>query len=457
MKRWIINGIYVAAWTAMLPLIVWRRLAAGRSFGNPLQRLLGLVPFATGPKPVIWLHAVSVGEVNQLQTLIEQLRADRPGWQFVISTTTATGMELARKKHPDIRSFFFPIDFSWAINNALRRLRPALIVLTELELWPNLIDRAWQGRIPVVVINGRLSERSFRGYQRIARLVRPMFARLTMVVTQDDEYAGRFVALGVPAAFVRVVGSIKYDNAARQAATVQRQGQRQLDELQRLVKNRPGDRLLVAGSTQEPEEQLIAAVWQKLASRFPELRLAIVPRHPHRAAAIARQLESDGVPVIFRSAGGRATSATTGRISTGGKRDRPPVLLVDTIGELGACWALADIAFVGGSFGTRGGQNMLEPAAAGTAVCFGPNTRNFATIVTAMKQADACCEVESGQLLFEFARRCLEDPDYRIALGKRAARFVGGQSGACRRTAELLIQIDSGSSTLPATVADKAA
>ena len=195
----------------------------------------------------------------------------------------------------------------------------------------------------------------------------------------------------------------------------------------------PDEVLLVAGSTQDPEEQMIANAWRKLQIEFPHLRLAIVPRHPHRSAGIARELESMGLDVVRRSAadaeGQRITRVTN---------SPTPVLLVDTIGELGYCWSLSEIAFVGGSFGNRGGQNMLEPAAAGNAVCFGPNTWNFATIVADMKNAEAGNRVDSEKTLVEFIRRCLIDPDLRKELGERASRFVADGTGATERTVQLL-------------------
>ncbi len=198
MKYWLFNLIYLTAYTFMLPRILWRRRASGRSLGNPAQRLFGRVPRMPDHAAVVWFHAVSVGEVNQLQTLLEQLRSEHPDWQIVVSTTTATGQQLARRLFPDLTTFYFPIDFSWAVRTAFRRIRPALLVLTELEMWPNLIGMAAARNIPLAVINGRLGASSFRGYRRFSWLTRPMFSRLNLVVTQDQHNAERFVALGRP-------------------------------------------------------------------------------------------------------------------------------------------------------------------------------------------------------------------------------------------------------------------
>ncbi len=433
MKRWSLNLIYLTAYMVMAPFIVWRRISAGRSFGNPWQRVFGLVPRSSGEGPIVWLHAVSVGEVNQLEAIIRQLGHLRPEWQFVISTTTATGMELAQKKHPDVVCFYFPIDFSWAMNKAMRRINPCMIVLTELEIWPNLIEAACRQEVPVAVINGRLSEKSFGGYQRLPFVVRPVFSQLALVITQDDDYARRFIALGADPARVHVAGSIKYDNAKSQAATVQADRDLRRKDLGEFIALRTDDVLLVAGSTQEPEEQMIATVWNELRQEFPQLRLAIVPRHPHRAVAIARQLETMGLTVARRSVAITGSESLT--IQPG---DAAPILLVDTIGELGHCWSLAEIAFVGGSFGNRGGQNMLEPASAGNAVCFGPNTWNFSKIVADMQEAAACCVLDNETALLEFVRKCLNDPRWRNELGVRATRFVAAGTGATQRTVQLL-------------------
>lgn len=433
MKRWTINLIYMTAYIVMLPMIVWRRISAGRSFGNPWQRVLGRVPRIGSEQPVVWLHAVSVGEVNQLDAIMRQLAQLRPDWRVVISTTTVTGMELVRKKHPDIASFWFPIDFSWAMSNALTRINPCMIVLTELEVWPNLIEIADRRKVPVAVINGRLSEKSFGGYQRLLFVVRPVFSRLAMVITQDNVYAQRFTALGADSARVHVAGSIKYDNAARQAVAIRSDRDSRRAEFEKWVGLQPGEVLLVAGSTQVPEEQMLAKAWRELQTEFPFLRLAIVPRHPHRSAAIAGELDAMGIDVVRRS-----TAGPQGQLSIRTANSPAPILLVDTIGELGYCWALSEIAFVGGSFGNRGGQNMLEPAAAGNAVCFGPNTWNFATIVADMTNANACTMVNNEKTLADFIRSCLTDPGLRKDLGQRARRFVADSTGATERTVQLL-------------------
>lgn len=433
MKRGLLNAIYLLAGIGLLPWILWRRIARSRPLGNPLQRLFGFAPRSGDDRQVVWLHAVSVGEVNQLDTLIEELARRRPDLQIAVSTTTATGMALLRKKHPELKSFYFPWDFSWSVRNAMSRLRPAMIVLTELEVWPNFMDVADSLRIPVAVINGRLSEKSFRGYRRFAWITRGMFGKLGQVITQDVDYAERFAAAGVEADRIHITGSIKYDAAIRQAIRhAGNGGPAEPGSIADWIRPQDGSLLLVAGSTQEGEELMIARIWRRVSRLVPQLRLTIVPRHPHRCADIRESLESEGFRVCLRSEKTQPANA----------EDANEIIrVVDTIGELGACWALADIAFVGGSFGARGGQNMLEPAAAGCAPVFGPDTWNFRQIVIDMKAAGAGAEVKDETALEMFVLRAASDSAFRNGMARRAREFVKTKSGATCRTVDLLCRI----------------
>jgi 3-deoxy-D-manno-octulosonic-acid transferase len=419
-KVWFCNGLYLAAYTLLAPLILLRRLAWGRPLGSFRQRFLGLTPRVHSGHHCIWLHAVSVGEVNLLEPLLRRLQQDYPGSRFVISTTTATGMQLARQKYAGTRCFWFPVDFSWAVRNALRRLNPDLVLLAELEVWPNLIEMARRQNIPVIVVNGRLSDSSFRGYQRVRWLLRPVFAGLHHVIAQTDEYADRFIQLGCPPARVSVAGSIKFDGASAPADSGQ------IAQLRHLAGLQDGDSLWVAGSTQAPEELMVTRIWQRLASQHPQLRLVIVPRHPHRGAAIASQLDSLGVSVRLRSRGDQPL------------QDRQQVLVADTIGELRSWWRLASVAFVGGSFGDRGGQNMLEPAASGAAVCFGPNTWNFRHAVQLMLSHEAAREVRSESELETFVGECVQDPQLARRRGEAARQLIESSQGAVETTCRLL-------------------
>jgi 3-deoxy-D-manno-octulosonic-acid transferase len=418
---YLLNVVYLALLTAAMPWLLWRSIRQGKYREGLAAKLFGRVPRRGSERKCVWLHAVSVGEVNLLDTLIRQIRAARPDWECVVSTTSVTGMALARKRYADLCTFYCPLDFSWAVRAAMRRVRPDLLVLAELELWPNLVRAARQRGARVAVINGRLSERSFRGYRRIRPLVAHVLGTLDLVAVQDETYARRFTALGARPETVHVTGSMKYDGAQtdRRNPATQRLGQ--------LAGFDDGEPVFLAGSTQEPEEALALAAWQSLRSEWPSLRLVLVPRHRERFEAVARLLEESKVAWQRRSA-----------LEVEGANAAARVLLVDAIGELGAWWGTARVAFVGGSLGSRGGQNMIEPAAYGAAVCFGPNTQNFRDIVAAMLAHDAAVVVHDGHELTAFVRRCLAEPAYADALGRRAADLVRRQLGATARTVELL-------------------
>ncbi len=415
----LLNFCYLLAFLLAFPWLLWEALRKGKHREGFRSKFLGLVPIRVSHGKCVWFHAVSVGEVTLLPGLVEEFRKRRPEWEFVVSTSTATGMAIARKRFPGGTVFYCPFDFSWAVRAALRRIRPDLLVLAELELWPNLISLAEEAGIPVCVVNGRLSVSSFRGYRRIRPFAARVLRKMRLIAVQDETYAERFRDLGAPAEAVVVTGSMKFDGAATDRANPA------TEALRRTAGFSNDDIVFLAGSTQEGEESAALGVFARLGEEHRRLRLVLVPRHPERFEAVARLLERSGMPWSRRSG-----------LTGGAKAQR--ILLVDTIGELGAWWGTADIAFVGGSFGNRGGQNMIEPAAYGAAVSFGPNTRNFRDIVDTMLRAKAAVVVADAAELEMFVRRCLEEPENAAELGRRAQALVRRQSGAMERTVELL-------------------
>lgn len=424
---YLLNLIYIGLIAIAGPWLIYQALSKGKYRQGYAQKFLGLVPRRTSNAKCIWLHAVSVGEVNLLATLIKRIARTRPDWQCVVSTTTMTGMALAKKKYPELTVFYCPLDFSWAVKTALRRVRPDVLVLAELELWPNLISFARRSGARVAVINGRLSRRSARGYGRIRPFVARLLGRIDFVAAQNETYAERFRGLGAVAQTVQVTGSMKYDGAQTD------RDNRATQKLRRVAGFHDDDIVFLAGSTQEPEEALALDAYRRLREKWPRLRLVLVPRHPDRFSTVAKMLDNSGVPWQ------RRTDLDHDEESSAESGAR--VLLVDVVGELGAWWGTAEIAFVGGSMGSRGGQNMIEPAAYGAAVSFGPNTRNFRDVVSAMLDHRAAVVVENGPELTDFVRRCLEDTSYRDALGGRARQLVARQLGAADRTLELLVNL----------------
>ena len=419
---YLLNLCYLLLLLALSPWILWAAIRKGKYREGYAAKLLGRVPRRAGKGPCVWLHAVSVGEVNLLQPLINGLAQRRPDLECVVTTTTLTGYRLAKTRYPRLLVCYCPLDFSWAVQRALRRLRPQLLVLAELELWPNLIRAARADGVRVAVINARMGEKSCRGYRRIRPLVTHLLHQIDLIAAQDHVIAHRFVALGAPPQRVHVTGSLKYDGAEtdRNNSTTQR--------LLALAGFTPDDRIFLAGSTQAPEEALALATYRALADRHRELRLVVVPRHPERFDAVAQQLRQSGL--AFR----RRTELGDDPVADQNAR----ILLVDAVGELGAWWGTATIAFVGGSFTDRGGQNMIEPAAYGAAVCFGPNTWNFRDIVSSLLAARAAVVAQDASELTAFVARCLDNPTYANRLGGRAQALVAGQLGATDRSLTLL-------------------
>jgi len=316
-----------------------------------------------------------------------------------------------------------------------------MLVLAELELWPNLIAAAKEHGARVAIINGRLSDHSLPGYRRIRPLVARVLRQIDLVAAQNCESAERFRNLGTLRERVHVTGSLKYDGAQ-----ADRDNPRTV-ALRRFADIASDDIVFLAGSTQEPEEQIAVDIFRRLAPQHPRLRLVLVPRHPERFDAVANLLDISGL------AWQRRSQFSDSRVAAAEARRRPsgsgvsqsldpshprPILLVDTVGELGAWWGTAHIAFVGGSFGSRGGQNMIEPAAYGAAVSFGPNTWNFRDIVGALLTSNAAVVVQNAQQLEAFVRRCLDEPLFADGLGERAQQLVLSQLGATGRTVALL-------------------
>jgi 3-deoxy-D-manno-octulosonic-acid transferase len=431
----LLNAVYLVAFVALLPWVAWRKLSGGRPVAAPWTRFTGGIvppPGCEAGASRIWFHGVSVGEVQLLSVLAAEIKrqADDAGRRIdcVVSSSTTTGLDVAAKRFGVDRTFPCPLDFTWAVNRVLDRVRPDLLVLGELELWPNMLACVHARGIPVVVANARMSEKSAMGYGRIRPIVRRMLEKVSLVIARSQEDADRFTSFAPPEGCdVIVTGSMKFDGVKgdRRAPEVMRLGQ--------LAGFHDDDVVFVAGSTQSPEEQLALDAFHDLTEKHPRLRLVIVPRHVERTPEIAALLDRSGLRWQLRSRLGLP----------GDSRPAAPqarVLLVDTTGELGWWWGTARIAFVGGSLdGKRGGQNMLEPAAYGTAVAFGPHTRNFRDEVRRLLAADAAVVVADGSALTEFVRHCLETAGFATDLGCRAADLVASQRGSTAATAGAIL------------------
>lgn len=417
---WLLNLFYSVLALVALPWLAIRRARTGKGVAGWRTKLTGDVPQLPTSECRIWLHAVSVGEVLLLRRVVSGLQARFPHAEIVLSTTTGTGFDVARQEFPQLLVFYFPFDFSWAVRRAIARIQPTTILLAELEVWPNLLLAAERARVPLGIVNGRLGAKSFRRYHAIRWLIGEFFQKIHGVAAQTEEYAERFRALGCASDRVIVTGSVKYDGIQTDRDNA---GTRALRAAFGLG---PEELVFIAGSTQAPEEAIATRIWRSLTPQFPHLRLIIVPRHRERFEEVAKQLENEDLPVYRRSASPNTVSPANA------------VLLLDTLGELAACWGLADIAFVGGSLTRRGGQNMIEPAGYGAAVLVGPFTHNFRQTVELLRDAQAISIADNEQELAALIQELLIHPEKRVAMGERARRAVTRHAGATEKTMDFL-------------------
>jgi len=418
----LLNLLYLGAIAVLSPWLAWRALATRRYRRDLPAKLLGRMRLDNpNRRPVAWFHAVSVGEVNLLGTLVPAFRKRHPEWLIVVTSTTDTGLAEARKRFADHAVFSWPLDFTWSVAAALNAIRPTIVVLSESEMWPNFLAAARRRGVPVAVVNARMSPRSFRRLKRVAGLARRLlFDRVSLFASQEDEYTGRFRELGVAPGHCLTTGSIKYDGAAGERDTPRTR------ELGQML-NLGGQLVLLAGSTHAPEEALILGAFAKLHARHPRLRLILVPRHPDRFEEVAKLVERSGLSFVRRSRIGSPLAAA------------PAVILLDTVGELGAAWGLADLGFTGGSLdGHRGGQSMIEPAGYGVPCVFGPHVWNFKDAARRLVEVGAAFQIPDAAALEEHLERLIVDEPLRLNMGEAARALVRRQQGATQRTLDAL-------------------
>jgi 3-deoxy-D-manno-octulosonic-acid transferase len=377
------------------------------------------VAHAMAGRQQVWVHAVSVGEVVAISRLVEELDARLGRGSVVISTTTQTGQQLARERFGAGRCFYFPLDLPWVVHGAFRALRPRVLVLAESELWPNVLAECARERVPVVVVNGRVSDRSLPRYMRLRRLWRPFLEGLTLVLAQSAEDMRRFVSIGVPEGRVRVGGNLKFDARPPRAAGIAEQLRAQLPQ---------GAKVLVAGSTLEDEEHVLLEAWPAICARVPNAVMILAPRHPERFARVAALARERQARLVQRSVWDR------GPVSAGS------VFLLDSIGELGSAYGLATVAFVGGSLVAAGGHNPLEPAQLGVPVMMGPHYENFREAVELLRGAEALRLTDRAQIGGEIAA-LIEDAPTSAAMGARGRKVFEEQAGATGRAVDVVVRL----------------
>lgn len=422
-RRWLADAAYLALG---LPILGYRIVVKGKDRHGWRERR-GLVPLRDVSRPAVWIHCVSLGEANLVRSLVDLVRQRLLGYDLLISSTTDTGYERASKLYGQVGTVFrFPLDLSWWMDRALDRLEPRLIVLAELETWPNLLALARQRSIPVMVANGRLTEKAFRRYRMGRPLVAPMFANLSRVAAQDEVIADRFAALGTPRDRIRIVPSMKFDTA-EVAETIAGSS-----ELAEQLGASSGLDLWVAGGTGDDEERAVLDAHRRVQQRHPEARLAIVPRKPERFDEVADTIGRMGFRCLRRSKCRHPAAQPLAR---------DQVVLGDTMGELRKFYGIAKVAFVGRSLVPMGGSDMMEAAGLGKPVLVGPHTDNFVEPMRILAAAGAAEVVASGEQLAEKVGGLLADPSRAQRMGRCGQDAIQANKGGSARTLELMCEL----------------
>jgi 3-deoxy-D-manno-octulosonic-acid transferase len=408
--------LLAVAFVVALPFYLWKGRGTGKYLPSFRERM-GRLPasLARAEAPSVWIHAVSVGEALTARVLVGPLKARLPGRPVYVSTTTATGHAVAGRSVKDADGLFYaPFDWPGPVCAALDHVKPALLVLVETELWPNLIHEAHRRGVRVAVVNGRISPRSFPRYRAARRLLRAVLAEVDLFLMQSEPHAERARGIGAPPERVRALGNLKFDALGAGAPPA--------DLARALSGGRP---LWVAGSTVSGEEPMVLAAFRAVRSRTPDVRLLLAPRHPERFDEVFALAQAEGLSVARRSALAEETW-------------EGDVLLLDTLGELARTYALGTVVFVGGSLAPAGGHNILEAAAAGKPVVVGPHMENFQEIADEFAAERALVTVSSAEELGREVASLLADPARREALAAAARAIVERNRGALARTVDAL-------------------
>ena len=423
---WFYNVLWLLALPGIAYYLVLRRLLSGKYRDNLGPRLGFGVGDQVQPsnRKVIWVHALSVGEVLSAVPLVYSVREQLPQYEIVFSTTTEAGQQIARRKLSslDCRCLYLPLDYYWAIRRTVRAVGADLFVLVETDFWPNLFWCLEQQSTPTVLVNGRLSDRSFERYRRLKSFFGQAFRRIHLLCMQSDEDAQRMVKLGIDAERIRVTGNLKFDQPLHQAAA---------EEREELIRELGWDAVYdtwIAGSTHSGEEEIILRVYAGLRRRFHNLRLILAPRNPERFSEAYGLATQEGWRTALRS-----------QLPTpAGQGLAVDVLILDTIGELARLYSLGDFAFLGGSLVSVGGHNPLEAAQRGLPVVFGPHMENFREIARILEQSGGGFQVANEIELFERIESWLSSPKLRVELGEKAQAALLPHQGAVERNVEVI-------------------
>ncbi len=415
------------AFLILLPRFLFDALRHGKYVAGFRQRLGNVAPSSNSNAPLIWIHAVSVGEAQAARPLVRELRTRFPEISLAVSTTTRTGQELAQDIFKDdaVNIFYFPFDWRWTVRRVLKAIRPTAVVILETELWPAFLRECSDQDIPVAIVNGRLSGQSFRRYKIVRGFTSRVLESVTLAIMQSQADANRLIDLGMEPKKVKVSGSLKFDAGIMPAST----------SVTDYFNERFGlgaAPMILAASTHAPEERIVLESFKRILKNVPEARLVIAPRHPERFNEVASLIETSGLRFSRRSKTPSAVNATSN------------VVLLDSIGELQSVYSLATVVFVGGSIARTGGHNILEPAAVGACVVTGGYTHNFHAIVETFSKAGALVqlspmpEADAREELTTVLVDLLANPARRAEIGGRAQKLVNENRGATQRTVDWL-------------------
>jgi 3-deoxy-D-manno-octulosonic-acid transferase len=409
----------------IIPFYLFRYLRKGRlrkGIGERLGFLSGEKKSLLAGHDTIWVHAVSVGETMAARPLLKALKARYPGHRIVLSSVTETGQGIGESIGDVDLCIYFPFDFRFSVNRLLKTIRPSLIVVVETEIWPNFLRYARLLDIPVVLANGRISDKSFGGYRRFAWVFRSVLPNFSALCMQTEEDARRIVAIGAPPSRVSVTKNLKYDLPVRIASDERKA------ELRSTYRIPSGVPVITAGSTHQGEEEALLTAFRDLMDEGREVFLVLAPRHPERAEEVSVLLERMGIPFARRSS--LSSHARDFR--------RGEALLLDSVGELMGIYSLSDLVFVGGSLVPVGGHNLLEPASVGVPVLFGPHMNNFREIASKILFSAAGVQVREASLLPSVVRDLLDNPAAREEMGGNGARLLVENRGATERHMEII-------------------
>jgi len=416
--------ILCVAAVVLFPYALFKGVRYGSVWQGIGERLAVIAPQrlqALKPGPLYWVHAVSVGEVRACLPLLKELRREQPTAVLALSCMTFTGKQVAREIPELDLCFFLPFDISWLVRRAMRLLQPRALLVVETEIWPNLVRQAERQGVPLLLVNGRISDRSFPRYLAAKKLLAPALRQFTRFCMQSRMDALRIIRLGAPSDRVVVTGNMKFDLQAPDFATADLV--RMCAEF-RLVSGRP---VWVAGSTRQGEEELILDAFVQLLDQGLDLQLVLVPRYPERARSVAELVVSSGLGAVLRSELGERAEGLS----------RTDVLVGDTLGEMLKFYACADVVFVGGSLVPVGGHNVLEACMLGKPVLFGPYTENNKQIISLLLDARGGVRVTAETLAGEVSG-LIGDPQRRDALGRNGVALYAEHAGAARRTYDAL-------------------